>query len=226
MRVSYDAKAAVKVGPFSRGGYSRTGTQAADHDFKAVANLTPAGVFEPASNALDLTFTRGKVTADLIADVIAGWWGRNRGRLPGKKRLVVDLDNGPENHGRRSQFLLRMIQLAQAEQITVELCYYPPYHSKYNPIERCWGVLEGYWRGELLDSEEAVLGHARSMTYNGVHPRVGLSEKEYPKGVRLTAAGLDSLEEFVRRQPGLEKWFVTIPPPSPDLVIDPARFIP
>jgi hypothetical protein len=74
VRVSYDAKAAVKVGPFARGGYSRSGTQAADHDFKAVANLTPAGVFEPASNELDLTFTRGKVTSDLIADVIEGSW--------------------------------------------------------------------------------------------------------------------------------------------------------
>jgi hypothetical protein len=226
VRVSYDAKAAVKVGPFSRGGYSRTGTRAADHDFKAVANLTPAGVFEPASNALDLTFTRGKVTSDLIADVIEGWWGRHRERLLGKGRLLVDLDNGPENQSRRSQFLLRMILLAQREQITVELCYYPPYHSKYNPIERCWGILENYWRGELLDSEEAVLGYARSMTYNGVHPRVGLSEKEYPGGVKLTAAGLDSLEKLVQRQPGLGKWFVTIPPPSPDLVINPARFIP
>ena len=38
--------------------------------------------------------------------------------------------------------------------------YYPPYHSKYNPIERCWGVLEVYWNGELLDSEAAVLGYA------------------------------------------------------------------
>jgi transposase len=27
--------------------------------------------------------------------------------------------------------------------------YYPPYHSKYNPIERLWGILENYWRGEL-----------------------------------------------------------------------------
>ncbi len=225
-RVSYDAKAAVKVGPFSRGGYSRTGTQAADHDFKAEANLTPAGVFEPASNALDLTFTRGKVTSDFIADVIEGWWQRHRGRLSGKRRLVVDLDNGPEDQSRRSQFLLRMILLAQREQITVELCYYPPYHSKYNPIERCWGILENHWRGELLDSEEAVIGHARSMTYNGVHPHVGLSEKGYPIGVKLTAAGLDSLEKLVQRQPGLEKWFVTIPPPSPDLIIDPDRFIP
>ena len=88
------------------------------------------------------------------------------------RRLIVDLDNGPENHSRRTQFLYRMVQFAQKHRLIVQLAYYPPYHSKYNPIERCWGILEGYWRGEILDSEEAVLGYARSMTYNGNHPRV------------------------------------------------------
>ena len=64
------------------------------------------------------------------------------------------------------------MQWAQATELTVELVYYPPYHSKYNPIERCWGVLEVYWNGELLDSEEAVLGFAANMTYAGRHPHV------------------------------------------------------
>ena len=50
--------------------------------------------------------------------------------------------------------------------------YYPPYHSKYNPIERCWGVLEVYWNGELLDSEEAVLGFAANMTYVTIRKRL------------------------------------------------------
>lgn len=126
MRASYDAKATVKIGPFSRGGYSRTGTRGTDHDFKEVGHLTPAGIFLPGENELDLYFTPSKVTSDFIADVIEDWWGRNRGRFAGKKRLLLDLDNGPENQSHRSQFLLRMIRLAQAEQITVELAYYPP----------------------------------------------------------------------------------------------------
>ena len=78
------------------------------------------------------------------------------------RRLLLDLDNGPENHSRRSQFIYRLVRLGQATQLTLELVYYPPYQSKYNPIERCWGVLEVYWNGELLDSEEAVLGFART----------------------------------------------------------------
>lgn len=153
-----------------------------------------------------------------MGDALEDWWERNKDRLAAKKTLLVDLDNGPENHSRRSQFLKRMIELAWKKQVTVKLCYYPPYHSKYNPIERCWGILENYWRGELLDSEEAVLGYAGQMTYNGKHPRVRKVEKEYKTGVRLTRKALDELEPFVQRMDGLKKWFVVIPPnpPSPD----------
>jgi hypothetical protein len=216
VRASVDAKATVKIGPFSRGGYSRTGTKGGDHDFAATGKLTPVGIFLPEEKELDLTFTTSKVTSDCIVDTIEGWWQRNRERFAQKKQLLLDLDNGPENHSRRSQFLKRMIQFAWTWQVTVVLAYYPPYHSKYNPIERCWGILENYWRGELLDSESAVLGYAGKMTYNGEHPHVQKTEKVYQSGVRLSSKELDELEQFVQRTEGLEKWFVVIPPIPPN----------
>src|SRR5262249_4663178 len=157
--------------------------------------------------------------SDFIVDALDEWWQRNRVRFGWVRQLVVDLDNGPENHSRRTQFLYRMVRFSQQHQLGVQLVYYPPYHSKYNPIERCWGVLEGYWRGEILGSEEAVLGYARAMTYNGNHPRVQRVEREYFKGVVRTAAQMRELETLVERVPGLEKWFVDILPPSPDQVI-------
>ncbi len=47
LRISLDTKATVKVGPFSRGGYSRHGEYACDHDFKADTTLTPFGILLP-----------------------------------------------------------------------------------------------------------------------------------------------------------------------------------
>jgi len=47
------------------------------------------------------------------------------------------------------------------------LAYYPPYHSKYNPIERLWGRLEQYWNGEILGDIDKVLGLAKTMTWKG-----------------------------------------------------------
>jgi hypothetical protein len=219
LRLSLDAKATVKIGPFALGGYSRSGNTGADHDFEPVGQLTPFGIFVPECDELDLYFTHSKVTSDFIADVLDEWWQRNRERFALVRQLLLDLDNGPENHSRRTQFLYRMVQFAQKHQVKVQLAYYPPYHSKYNPIERCWGILENHWRGEILGSEEAVLGHARSMTYNGVHPQVHRVVHEYAKGVARTPAQMRQLEPLVERVPHLEKWFVDILPPSPDLII-------
>ena len=92
------------------------------------------------------------------------------------------------------------------------MAYYPPYHSKYNPIERLWGVLENHWRGELLSSIEKTLGLARTMAYRGIKPRVKLIRKNYKKGVRLTKEAMESIEEKIDRFKGLEKWFITIKP--------------
>ena len=54
LRISMDAKATVKVGPFARGGKSRVSTKAADHDFQPTATVTPVGIFLPASDELFL----------------------------------------------------------------------------------------------------------------------------------------------------------------------------
>jgi transposase len=103
----------------------------------------------------------------------------------------------------------------------VELVYYPPYHSKYNPIERCWGVLEVYWNGELLNSEEAVLGFAANMTYAGNHPHVDRVSATYCRGVCRSSAETKMLERHLVRQTNLPKWSVTIAPPKPGEIILP-----
>jgi hypothetical protein len=211
LRVSIDAKATVNIGPFSRRGRGRTKTKAADHDFKPEAALTPFGIFLPEHDDLWLYMGRSKVTSDFIVDRLEQWWECVRTRFLRVKTLVVNLDNGPENHSRRSQFLKRIVGFAREYRLVVQLAYYPPYHSKYNPIERCWGILEMHWNGSLMDSVEAVLGFARSMTWEGKHPEVSEVETTYATGVKLTPEEMGALEAEVIRLPSLEKWFVTIP---------------
>jgi hypothetical protein len=211
LRLSLDAKATVNVGPFSRRGKSRTSVKAADHDFEPEAKLTPFGILCPEHDDLTLYMARSKVTSDFIVDRLGDWWEFNRVRFPEVTKLVLNLDNGPENHSRRTQFLKRMVAFAREYRLDIELAYYPPYHSKYNPIERCWGILELHWNGALLDSVEAVLGYAKSMTWKGEHPEVVLVEAEYSKGVKLGREEMEALESVITRLPALEKWFVSIP---------------
>ena len=58
------------------------------------------------------------------------------------KQLVINMDNGPQNSSHRTQFMKRMIKFADKNNLEIMLAFYPPYHSKYNPIERCWGILK------------------------------------------------------------------------------------
>jgi hypothetical protein len=211
LRLSLDAKATVNVGPFSRRGKSRTKVEAADHDFKPEATLTPFGILLPEHDDLTLYVTGSKVTSDFIVDRLRDWWEARREQFPEVTKLVLNLDNGPENHSRRTQFLRRMVGFAQEYRLDIELAYYPPYHSKYNPIERCWGILELHWNGALLDSVEAVLGYAGTMTWKGNHPEVVLVEQAYSTGVKLSRKEMKELESEVVRLPTLEKWFVSIP---------------
>ena len=123
---------------------------------------------------------------------------------------MINADNGPENNAARTQWLKRLVEFSAQHQITVKLACYPPYHSKYNPVERVFGVLENYWNGDPLDSVQKALGMAAGMTYKGVHPTATLVEATYPKGVRLTKKQMIPYEACLDRLTGLRKWFVTI----------------
>ena len=215
LRISMDAKATVKVGPFGRGGKTRAHVAAVDHDFHPTATLTPVGIFLPAWDALFVYGVTSKVTSDCLVDRLTQWWEAVRERFADITTLVLNVDNGPENHSRRTQFMQRLVDFVPQYRVTVRLAYYPPYHSKYNPIERCWGILEHHWNGALLDSIDTVLPFAATMTWKGMHPIVALVTTTYQTGVTLTKEAMEAVEAQVTRLPGLEKWFVDIVPSSP-----------
>jgi transposase len=215
LRISMDAKATVLIGLLSRGGKTRVMVKALDHDMEPDDKLTPFGIFLPQYDELYLYFTKSRVTSDFIVDCLCDLWSTVRGRLPQVRTLLINQDNGRENHSRRTQFMNRITEFIDEFQVTVQLAYYPPYHSKYNPIERAWGVLENHWNGSLLDTVETALHFAQTMTWNGHHPVVKLVEKIYQTGVRLTPKEMEELEKRFERLPGLEKWFVRIEPVPP-----------
>ena len=126
--------------------------------------------------------------------------------------LQIKIDNGPESSGRRTQYLHRMVQFADAINTPIQLLYYPPYHSKYNPIERCWGILELKWNGAKQIDVETMLGWAKKMTWKGMHPVVELSRKVYEKGISLGKAAMRAVEARLKRHPALPKYDILINP--------------
>ena len=145
----------------SVGGKTRTGSDGEvaegwDHDPPAKEKLTPFGILMVATGALMLIFGSHE-TSDAWVDALRMWWDLVKADLGHVKRLVIYLDNGPKNSGRRTQFLKRMVEFADWSGLEIRLVSYPPYHSKYNRIERCWSSLEKKWNGVLLNGVEVVL---------------------------------------------------------------------
>jgi DDE family transposase len=207
-----DAKATVQVGPCARGGKSRTLVAAVEHDLQPTATLPPVGILLPAFNERFGYGVTSKGPSDGLADRLGQWWEAVRARLPPLTTLVLHVDNGPENHRRRTQGMPRMVECVQQYQVTMRLAYDPPYHSKYNPLERCWGILDNHWHGSLLDAIDTVLQFAATLTWKGMHPIVALGTTTYQTGVTLTKEAMEAVEATSKRLPHVEQWFVDIVP--------------
>jgi hypothetical protein len=97
------------------------------------------------------------------------------------------------------------------------LDYYPPYHSKYNPIERCWSSLEKKWGGMLLNSLKVILQQALRMTWKGMHPIVKRLAGNYPAGIRLSKKEMKPYEARLERSRTLPRYDITIKPKLSEL---------
>jgi transposase len=176
--------------------------------------VTPFGVLELLTGALTLVFGEGG-NSDLWADGLTAWWRAARTAHRGVRRLVVYLDNGPQNSGRRTQWLKRVVQFADWSGLVVRLVYYPPYHSKYNPIERCWSALEQKWGGALLNCWEVILSYAARMTWRKRHPRVERLPGCYKARVSVPAKEMAAWEGRLERSAELPEYDITIRPRRP-----------
>jgi hypothetical protein len=190
-----------------------------DHDPPAKEKLVPLGILTVVTGALMLLFG-SRETSDAWVDALRMWWLQVRSGLGHVKRLVIYVDNGPKNSGRRTQFLKRMVEFADRSGLEIRLVYYPPYHSKYNPIERCGSALEKKWNGVLLNCLKVVLQRALRMVWKGRHPTVKRLQGEYPDGVRVPAKEMREYEARLERSATLPKYDITIKPKTPVLQVN------
>jgi len=140
------------------------------------------------------------------------WWSDNCNSYSFLEELIIELDGGSAIRSNRTQFIKRIVEFSRSSNLKVKLLYYPPYHSKYNTIERCWACLENYWNGAILDSIETAMAWAQNMTWKGIKPIVTLVDKIYDKGVIPSTEDLEYSRQF---------WFPSIDLPSWDITIIP-----
>ncbi len=208
-----DCKATVNIGEYSRGGKTRGDNQANDHDMGCTEKYIPCGIVDEDSGQLHINFGSSYKTSDFIVDSLISWWNTVTPEQRIHTELIqIKVDNGPESSGMRTQFLNRMVEFVDKIKTPIQLLYYPPYHSKYNPIERCWGILEQHWNGSKLVDVTTMLLWAKSMTWKGIHPILTLSKTVYQKGISLTKKAMKELEPRLQRNSLLPKWDILIQP--------------
>ena len=214
LRISIDSYANVNVGFLSRGVIDRRqkAPRADDHDTEWQQVLVPFGILIMQTDELTMYVGESAETPDFIVDCLTHWWQDNQADYPEVSTLAINLDGGSATRSNRKQLIKRLVTFARDYQITIELIYYPPYHSKYNPIERCWAALEQYWNGTILDSVETVIQWASNMMWKGFEPVVHHVTQVYEKGITVDSETLDTFKVDWVPDDDLPKWAVIINP--------------
>jgi hypothetical protein len=204
----------LKLGELSRRGRSRgkTAVKAQDKDMDVKGKLVPFGILEVLGGEFTIVFGTSRETADFIADCLELWWSERKSNHPHVRELVINLDNGPELASNRTQFMKRLVEFADRHGLEIHLVYYPPYHSKYNPVERVWGILEQHWNGALLTDRATALEWAKTMTWKGVSPIVKVLDKAFSTGVTVAKKVFQTIKDRLVRNAILPKWDVVIQP--------------
>jgi len=124
---------------------------------------------------MHLIFGSSSKTSDFMVDTLQEWWNHlTPDQQQQTQRIQLKMDNGPESSGVRTQFLKRIVEFVDQIGKPIHLLYYPPYHSKYNPIERCWGILEKHSSWGQTDgcSDHASVGTEYDLEKSSSHCKV------------------------------------------------------
>gem|GEM_PF-6589911 len=84
-------------------------------------------------------------------------------------------------------------------------------HREYNPIERCWGILESHWNRTLLSTIETALQWAGAMTWRGPAPVIHQVIRAYDRGVKVGRSAMERLTLLIHRDPALPRWSLVTP---------------
>ena len=209
--ISIDTKDKVLIGPFSRNGKNRIQINAADHELTNDC-LIPFGILDIKTNKPYFFNYKDKPTSLDLIDCIEEFYVKEYNNSC-KDKLYILLDNGPDNSGVRTIFLKGLIDISKKYNIEIELVYYPPYHSKYNSVERLWARLENIWNGFLLETTDICLNFMKNLTWKGIHSVTLLKIKKYEKGMKIQKNEMKILEDkHIIRTEGIKKWSVLITP--------------
>ena len=187
--LSIDTKKKELLGHFFREGhaYTQKVVETLDHDFPSLAQgvLYPHGLYDLQRNHGHLNIGTSHDTSAFACDSLAYWWEHfGRPHYPHATSLLLLCDGGGSNAANRYIFKYGLEKLAERLGLEIRVCHYPPYESKYNPIEhRFFPHVTRACGGVIFDTvETALAAMAEASTTTGLTTTVHLLQGDYRTG--------------------------------------------
>jgi hypothetical protein len=187
--LSVDAKKKELLGNFYRDGklYTQEVLAVFDHDFPSVASgvVIPHGIYDVARNQGHVNLGTSHETSQFACESLAHWWQQyGRALYPNAKRLLLLCDGGGSNSANRYLFKEELQKLADLLKMEIRVAHYPPYCSKYNPIEhRLFPHVTRACQGVVFHTVEIVKELvAKTKTGTGLKVTVDVIDKVYEVG--------------------------------------------
>jgi transposase len=200
--ISVDTKKKELIGDFKNAGreWQPVGTpeEVRVYDFidPELGKVAPYGVYDLTTNTGWVNVGIDHDTAEFAVESIRRWWLEMGGAVyPRARRLLITADCGGSNGYRVRLWRRELQKLADEQQLSIQVCHFPPGTSKWNKIEhRMFCHITANWRGRPLISREVIVNLIGSTTtQEGLRIKATLDENVYAPGIKVSDEELATL---------------------------------
>lgn len=211
--LSIDTKKKELIGNFHRSGacYATEARKVSDHDFPSFAKgkVVPHGIYDIGQNKGYLTLGTSHDTSAFVCDNIEYFWADDlRWVYPDADWMLLLCDGGGSNNSKHYIVKQDFWGLAQRLQVNIMVAHYPPYCSKWNPIEhRFFCHVHRAWDGTVFENIQIVKELAqRTSTTTGLSIDVRINEGQYEIKRRVEDEFKNNINDYVRFSDMLPQW--------------------
>jgi hypothetical protein len=190
--VSMDTKKKENLGNFYRDGrlYTLEELRVYDHDFNSFSDglIIPHSLYDVQLNIGYIQIGTSHDTSEFACDSFRHWWYQHgRQHYPNATSILVLCDGGGSNSSRQYLFKEDLQHLSDEIGVEIRIAHYPPYCSKYNPIEhRLFPHVTRACQGVIFTSIELVKElMEKTQTSTGLKAFVCILDKVYETGRKV-----------------------------------------
>jgi len=211
---SVDTKKKELLGSYRRDNgtaYTTEAIEVNDHDYSTFSNgkMVPYGIYDVMRNTGYMTFGISHDTAEFACDCFIQQWEQHlRHVYPSAKTILILCDGGGSNNARSWQWKWCLIQLAKRLGINIRIVHYPPYCSKWNPIEhRLFSQISRTWSGAVFNTvEEASELASRTRTKTGLAVFTSINRGIYETKKEPGPLFQSECDRYIVKDEILPKW--------------------